>query len=113
MVQKYLCKIGLHKYVSLNMPSRYTTTYTDRNYTISHVIWFQQCSCCGKRKLKDNFKKEAFLGSSAPHAGIEYARLGWEVYGRMFLGNGEEIAIPTTPKPTKTKFKVFDGGKNG
>lgn len=112
-MQKYLCKIGLHKYVSINMTDCFTTSYTDRNWApIKHIVWYQQCSCCGKRHMKERYKKETY--SSTPHAGIEYARLNWEIYGRMYLGNGKETTLPpTAPKPTKTKLKVVDGGKNG
>ena len=111
-MQKHLCKIGIHKYVSLNMTDCFTTEYTDRNWTFKHVVWYQQCSCCGKRRLKERYKKEAIRSSS--HAGIEYARLGWETYGRMYLGKGETATLPpTAPKPTKTKLRVFEGGKNG
>lgn len=111
-MQKHLCKIGIHKYVSLNMTDCFTTEYTDRNWTVKHVVWYQQCSCCGKRRLKDRYKKETL--SSSTHAGIEYARVGWETYGRMYLGKGETVTLPpTAPKPTKTKLRVFEGGKNG
>lgn len=112
-MQKYLCKIGIHKYVSMNMTNCFTTSYTDRKWEIKHVVWYQQCSCCGKRRLKDRFKKEVAFYDT-PHAGIEYARVGWETYGRMYLGNGKETTLPpTAPKPTKTKLKVVEGGKNG
>jgi hypothetical protein len=112
-MQKYLCKIGLHKYVSLNMTDCFTTNYTDQKWTIKHVVWYQQCSCCGKRRLKDRYKKEVVFYDT-PHAGIEYARVGWETYGRMYLGKGQEVTLPpTAPKPSKSKLKVIDGGKNG
>lgn len=110
-MQKYLCKIGLHKYVSLEVTGCFTTEYTDRNYKIKHVVWYQQCSCCGKRHLKDRYKKE--VTSSTAHAGIEHARVAWETYGRMYLGSGKEKTLPpTAPKPSKSKLKVIDGGKN-
>jgi hypothetical protein len=112
-VQKYLCKIGLHKYVSINLTDCFTTSYTDRNWLpTKHVVWYQQCSCCGKRRLKEHYKKEKY--SSAPHAGIEAARLNWETYGVMYLGKGKTYTLPpTAPRPTKTKLKVVEGGKNG
>lgn len=111
-MQKYLCKIGLHKYVSLNMTDCFTTNYTDQKWTIKHVVWYQQCSCCGKRRLKDRYKKEVVFYDT-PHAGIEYARVGWETHGRMYLGKGQEVTLPpTAPKPSKSKLKVIDGGKN-
>ena len=110
-MQKYLCKIGLHIYVSLEMTDCFTTFYTDRNYTIKHIVWYQLCSCCGKRRLKERYKKEVY--SSTFHAGIEYARLGWETYGRMYLGDGKEVTLPPkAPKPTKPKLKIISGGKS-
>lgn len=116
-MQKYLCKIGLHKYLSLEMTDCFRSTYTGKNYITNHVIWYQQCSCCGKRHLKENYKKEVkqVLGftNKECHAGIEYARVGWETYGRMYLGSGKEKpAPPTAPKQTKSKLKLIDGGKN-
>lgn len=112
-MQKYLCKIGLHKYISMNMTNCFTTTYTDRKWEIKHVVWYQQCSCCGKRRLKDRYKKEVAFYDT-PHAGIEYARVGWETYGRMYLGKGETATLPSpTPNPSKPKLKVVNGGKNG
>jgi hypothetical protein len=68
--------------------------------------------------VKENYKKEVrqVLGynSKECHAGIEYARVGWETYGRMYLGSGKEKAPPpTAPKPTNSKLKVINGGKDG
>jgi hypothetical protein len=105
-MQKYLCKLGLHKYVSLNMTDCFITGYIDRDWTIKHVVWYQQCYCCGKRRLKESYKRETL--SISAHAGIEYARLGWETYGRMYLGGGKE----TTLKPIEPKLKVIEGGKS-
>ena len=115
-MQKYLCKIGLHKYVSLEMTDCFRSTYSGKGYVTNHIIWYQQCSCCDKRRLKENYKKEVkqVLGYNIReyhHAGIEYARVGWETYGRMYLGSGKET-VPPAPKPTKPKLKVIDGGKN-
>lgn len=111
-MQKYLCKIGLHKFISLNMTDCFTTSYKEKNWTVKHVVWYQQCSCCGKRRLKDRYKKEVVFYDT-PHAGIEYARVGWETYGRMYLGDGKETTLPpSAPKPTKSKLKVIDGGRD-
>lgn len=109
-MQKWLCKIGVHKYVSLNVVDCFTTHYKDKGWTVKHVVWYQMCSCCGKRRLKERYKKETY--SSTSHAGIEYARLNWETYGRMYLGEGKDVALPPpTPKPTKNKLTIIDGGK--
>jgi hypothetical protein len=110
-MRKLMCKLGLHKYVSLKTADCFRTVYTDKNWTIKHVIWYQQCSCCGKRRLKERYKQETY--SSTSHAGIENARVEWETYGRMYLGSGQTYT-PTAPQPTtKSKLKVIEGGKNG
>jgi hypothetical protein len=112
-MQKYLCKIGIHRYVSLEMVDCFTTAYVDTTWgPIKHIVWYQQCSCCGKRRVKDTYKKDTLGGTR--HAGIEYARVGWVTYGRAYIGNGESrTLLPTAPKPTKKKLRVIDGGKNG
>jgi len=108
-MQQYLCKIGFHRYVSLNTTNCLNTRYTDKNWTIQHMVWYQQCSCCGKRRMRDNYKNEARV-PDWKHGGIEQARVQWETYGIMYLGNGvEQVADP--PKPTKKKLTIIDGGK--
>ena len=108
-MQQYLCKIGFHRYVSLNSTNCFNTRYTDKDWTIQHMVWYQQCSCCGKRRMRDNYKNEAVF-SNWKHGGIEQARVQWETYGIMYLGNGiEQVAAP--PKPTKKKLTIIDGGK--
>lgn len=109
-MRKYLCKLGIHRYVSLDITDTFTTKYTDTGCTIKHVVWYQQCSCCGKRRLKDRYKKDTPF-NGGPHAGIELARIEWVNNGFMYLGNGITIG-PTAPEPTKkTKLRVFQGGK--
>lgn len=73
------------------------------------MVWYQQCSCCGKRRMRDNYKNEATV-PGWKHGGIEQARVQWETYGIMYLGNGiEQTALP--PKPIKKKLTIIDGGK--
>lgn len=114
-MQSFFCKLGLHDYVSIDMTGCFSTTYSDKKWTITHLVWYQVCSCCGKRRMKDNYKKEILWGSTNDkHAGMEYARLGWERYGRMYLGVGKEVTYDPTPtKPKKTKLKIISGGKDG
>lgn len=113
-MQKLLCKIGLHNYVTIDCTSHFSTTYTDRPLwnPIKHMVWYQQCACCSKRRLKDTYKKDT-LGLSNRHNGIEYARVAWVTYGKISLGEGKVIT-PTIPTPIKRKpkLKVVDGGKN-
>jgi endo-beta-N-acetylglucosaminidase D len=114
-MRKLLCKIGIHNYESVNMTDCFTTNIKSKDFKIKHIVWYQSCSCCGKRRLKDNYKKD-IIGYMAndKHAGIEYARLAWERYNNMYLGEGQVLTPPShPPKPAKTpNLKVIDGGKN-
>jgi len=75
------------------------------------MVWYQQCACCGKRRAKDTVNKDMMF--STRHNGVEFARIGWVEYGKAYIGNGKETTLPpTAPKPTKTKLKVVNGGKN-
>lgn len=59
--------------------------------------------------MRDNYKNEAVF-SGWKHGGIEQARVQWETYEKMYLGNGvEQVATP--PKTTKKKLTIIDGGK--
>ena len=108
-MQQYLCKVGIHRYISLDMTDCFHTQYTDRNWTIKHMVWYQQCSCCGKRRMRDNYKNEA-VASGWRHGGIEKARVQWETNGMMYLGSGfTKEGVP--PKPAKKKLTIIDGGK--
>jgi hypothetical protein len=110
-MQKLLCKIGIHSYINVEMTNCFTTTYNDKNWgPIKHIVWYQVCGCCGKRRVKDTYKKDTIGGTR--HAGIEYARVAWVTYGKVYLGNGEIIKPFNTPPP-KPKLKVLEGGKNG
>ena len=113
-MQKYLCKIGLHSYRNVEMTDCFTTQYTDRNWLpIKHIVWYQVCRCCGKRRVKDTYKKDTIGGTR--HAGIEYARVAWVEYAQVYLGNGEikKYAVNQTPLRTnKPKLTVIKGDKN-
>lgn len=113
-MQKLLCKLGIHSYKTIGMTDCFTTTFTDkpRWSPIKHMVWYQQCSCCYKRRVKDTVKKDSLYSNR--HNGVEYARVAWVEQGKMYLGNGIEQK-PVTPQPVnkKPKLKVFDGGKNG
>lgn len=112
-MKNLLCKIGIHKYESVEITDCFTTSYQGKAWKSKHVIWYQVCSCCNRRRLKDNYRKEILYGSVySKHSGIEYARLGWERYGKMYLGPGN-VTTHNTPKPSsKPKLRVLDGGKN-
>lgn len=113
-MQKLFCKIGLHEYKTIECTNCFTTAYADRPSwgKTKHMVWYQRCDCCGKRRMKDSFKKDTY-GYSKRHDGIEHARVGWVTYGRVYLGKGNTITpLAPPPKPTKLKLKVVDGGKN-
>ena len=110
-MRKLLCAIGIHKYRTMDMTDTFNTTYVDRPHSIpiKHMVWYQLCSCCGKRRVRDTVKRDG-IGSSNRHNGVEYARVAWVEYGRMYLGDGEWKNYP----PTKAKvvpLTVHDGGK--
>ncbi len=107
-----LCSIGIHKYKTIEMTDCFTTSYTDRPSwsSIKHMVWYQQCTCCGKRRMKDTVKKD--IGYSTRHNGVEYARVGWVEFGKAYIGNGNSKTIPPNqPAKRKPKLKVVDGGK--
>lgn len=111
-MQKLLCAIGIHKYRTVDMTDAFTTSYTDKPYwpPIKHMVWYQQCTCCGKRRMKDTVKRDSV--DSTRHNGVEYARTAWVEHGRMYIGNGTWNATPK-PKPAAkvVPFTVHDGGK--
>jgi hypothetical protein len=112
-MQKYLCKIGFHSYRTVEMTDCFTTKYTDTNLgPIKHIVWYQICRCCGKRRVKDTYKKDTIGGTR--HAGIEYARVAWVEYAQIYLGEGQvkKFAVnQTAPINSKPKFTVVDGDK--
>lgn len=110
-LRKSLCYIGIHKYRTINMTDCFTTSYVDKPHwqPIKHMVWYQQCLCCGKRRMKDTVKRDSIY--STRHNGVEYARIGWVEYGKMYLGQGESIKTDPTPKPQKPKLSVIKGDK--
>lgn len=108
-LQRVLCSLGLHKFRTIEMTDCFSTTYVDKNWgPIKHMVWYQMCSCCGKRRLKDTVKKDTL---SERHNGVEYARIAWIEHGKMYLGNGDTKPF-LPPKPKKTAdLVVFKGGK--
>ena len=112
-MQKLLCKIGLHSYKTIECTSCFTTEFVGSpgRLPTKHMVWYQQCRCCGKRFMKDTVKKDTY-GFTHRHNGVEYARVAWVEHGRMYLGSGQEVETKP-PTPLKPKLKVVDGGKNG
>lgn len=75
------------------------------------MVWYQQCVCCSKRRLKDTHKKDS-INPSSRHNGIEYARVAWVTYGKMAFSEGRVVTPTPPPIKRKPKLKVVDGGKN-
>lgn len=106
-MQTLLCKIGVHNYKTIDMTDCFNTGYSDRPdwLPIKHMVWYQQCACCKKRRLKDTVKKDSVFSSR--HNGVEYARTDWVEYGKMYKGNGESKTFPpVAPKSKKPILKL-------
>jgi hypothetical protein len=111
-MQKLLCAIGLHKYRSVEITNCFSTQYTDRNLApIKHIVWYQRCECCGKRRVKDTYKKDTFHGGF--HAGIEAAKVAWVEHGKAYLGAAHVIDYTTPPLKKKPTLTVINGDKDG
>ena len=104
-MKKLSCYIGIHNYKTINLTDCFHSRYTDRPTwgSIKHMVWYQQCADCKKRRAKDSMKKDLGYREGGWHEGIEYARVGWVEYGKMYLGSNKGIS---TPPPTKTKPKL-------
>lgn len=115
-MRKLLCKIGIHSFQTVDCTNCFETGYSDRpNWSpIAHMVWYQRCSCCGKRRVKDTVKQDVLLSSNARHNGIEFARVNWVENNIMYIGKGLESKQPPTtpPKKQRPNFKVLDGGKH-
>lgn len=112
-MRELLCYIGIHKYRTIEMTSCFTTHYSDKpNWQpIHHMVWYQACLCCGKRRMKDTVNEDSIDGR-ARHNGVEYARTSWVEYGEMYIGKGEVKQYPHKHKAEIVPFKVYDGDKS-
>jgi hypothetical protein len=69
------------------------------------MVWYQQCSCCGKRRVKDTVKQDSVNGSRR-HNGVELAKVNWVENGVMYLGSGKSFKPqPIRRKPRLTVIK--------
>lgn len=114
--RKFLCLIGWHKYRTFETCASFNTFYKDKAWgPIKHFVWYAQCQCCGKRKLRDTVKKDSLDSLSDRHNGVEWARVQWVEKGWAYLGNNTmkhfggslHVMQPGDVKP----FAVIDGGK--
>ena len=104
-LQTVLCKIGIHNYRTVEATNCFSTTYADLKSTVNHFVWYQKCSCCGKRRLKDTVKKDNVFNER--HNGIELSRVEWVEHGKMYIGKGQIIS-DIKPKAT---LHVINGDK--
>lgn len=104
-LRKSLCYVGIHKYRTIDLTDCFTTTYTDRNwFPIKHIVYYLKCECCGKRSFKSTYKNDVSINSH--HSGIEYAKVGWIEYNKMYLGPENKGFT------AKHQLKVIQGDKN-
>ena len=103
-MRKILCLLGFHSYKTVDMTDAFFTTRSDRPDAppIHHILWYQECAC-GKRRLKDTYKNDTYNLTMRQHRGIEYARVGWEVYGKMSHVDHKEVSKPTPPPVKRRK----------
>ena len=91
--------MGFHKYKSLYMTDCFSTDYVDITAVIKHIVWYQECECCGKRRMKDNYKKEVVYTNATPHGPMERARLEWENFGVVYIGKGSKFKYRSAKQP--------------
>ena len=104
MFRRIVCAVGVHDWYTVDVTSCFTTSYSDRpNWSpIRHMVWYQRCRCCGKRRMRDTVKKDTVYSSR--HNGVEHARVAWVEHAQIYLGDGQ-VKNPTPKKPTLTVIK--------
>jgi hypothetical protein len=107
MFRKILCSLGDHDWQTIQATSCFRTEWTNGT-TMHHMVWYQQCSCCKKRRLKDTVKQDSLYGSRR-HNGVELARVDWVERGTMYLGSGKSISTPVIPIKKKPRLTVIKG----
>lgn len=102
-MKKIKCLLGLHQWQTVDLATGFHTIYTDvSNLPIYHLVYYQMCKCCAKRRLKDTVKKDVFFGSR--HNGIEAARVAWVEYGKIPNSGLTRRTDPPTPKKPKLEI---------
>ena len=113
--RKLLCLIGIHQWKTFETCTSFTTTYSDKPHwgETKHFVWYDQCSCCGKRRMRDTVKKDTAFGDR--HNGVEWARVQWESKGWAYIGSSTMKHFGGTlhamQKGDVKPFAVIDGGK--
>jgi len=108
MFRKIVCALGFHRWHTVDATNCFATTYNDmpRWEPRHHMVWYQQCSCCGKRRVKDTVKQDSISGSER-HNGVELARVDWVENGIMYLGSKGSFKVP--PVRRKPRLTVIKG----
>ena len=112
--RKLLCLIGFHKYRTFETCDTFTTTFTNSKWApIKHFVWYDQCHCCGKRRMRDTVKDDSIY--SDRHNGVEWARVQWVEKGWAYLGNNTMKhfggSLHAMQHGDVKPFAVIDGGK--
>jgi hypothetical protein len=108
MFRKIVCALGFHRWYTVDATNCFATTYNDmpRWEPRHHMVWYQQCSCCGKRRAKDTVKQDSISGHER-HNGVELARVNWVENGVMYLGSKGSFKVP--PVRRKPRLTVIKG----
>ena len=112
-LRQMLCSVGIHKYHVVELTDCFYTTYTEKPEwpPIKHMLYYRQCSCCGKRSTQDTYAKDAMI-SGGRHNGIEYAKVAWIEHGKVYLGSDKwKAEPPQKPRATVVPFTVYTGDK--
>ena len=107
MFRKILCAIGAHEWHTVGAANCFRTEWTNGT-TMHHMVWYQQCSCCKKRRLKDTVKQDCLYGLCR-HNGVELARVEWVERGIMYPGPGKSISTDVIPIKKKPQLTVIKG----
>jgi len=103
MFHKLLCNIGIHQFKVIDVTTQYHTII-EPDYNIPHLVKFEICQHCGKRRVSSSFYEDlkAYNPNVSSHKGIELAKIAWIDFARTPI-------VP--PDNTREKFTVIDGEK--
>lgn len=96
MFSRAACAVGVHRWHTVNATACFATEYIDRPewLPIRHMVWYEQCARCNKRRMRDTVKKDSLYGTGR-HVGVELARVDWVEKGRMYLGTSHNSLMQT------------------
>lgn len=82
IMKNFSCLIGLHKYKTFGYSDKYTSELCSSN-TIKHLVVYQECSLCSKRRIIGD--KAYWKLYDAMHRGIQIAQIEWVENRKMSL----------------------------